>query len=272
MPVSCSIVFPRFTESEMRVIDYPVMGHAFDIHRQLGCLCDESVYHNHLSATLTAAGFQVACEVPILLSFRSFLKTLFLDLVVNQSVIYELKAVVMLTTAHFNQLLNYLFLTNSARGKLINFRPASVESRFVNSTLDLSERRRFCVNTRHWEGPSDFLQMIQELVLDWGTGLDQSLYTEAIVHALGGEACVTHQLPMHMHGISLGNQRFHLLEDNVAFRLTTFQAPNVEHYEASLQKLLGPSPLIAIHWVNISRHEMLLKTIHRKVPQNLSVN
>jgi hypothetical protein len=43
MPVSCAITFPRLSEAEMRDIDYRVMGHAFEIHRELGCLCDESV-------------------------------------------------------------------------------------------------------------------------------------------------------------------------------------------------------------------------------------
>lgn len=93
MTVSCTIDFPRLPEDEMRDVDYLVMGHAFEIHRELGCLCDEAVYKNQLAITLRSAGLQAACEVPIEVSFRSFFKTLFLDLVVNQSVIYELKTV-----------------------------------------------------------------------------------------------------------------------------------------------------------------------------------
>lgn len=264
MPINCTIAFPRLSDAEMRDIDYRVMGYAFEIHRELGCLCDEIVYQNHLSSRLvTSGGFEVACEVPVQLSFHLFRKTLFLDLVVNRSVIYELKAVAKLTTAHVNHLLNYLFLTEAARGKLINFRPASVESQFVNSTLDLSERRRCNTITTDWNGPSDFRRMVEELVLDWGTGLDQSLYTEATVYALGGEDIVTQQLPMKINGVSPGNQRFHLLDSNSAFRITTFQHPNIDHYETSLRKLLVPSPLNFIHWVNIARHEILLKSIAR---------
>ena len=74
------------------------------------------------------AGFDVQSELLVTLSFRDFIKPLHLDLVVNRSAIYELKTVSDLTPAHFTQLLNYLFVTNAARGKLINFRPASVES------------------------------------------------------------------------------------------------------------------------------------------------
>lgn len=142
MPIECSIVFPRLSVSDMAEIDFRVMRHVFGVHNALGCLCDESVYQNLLAPTLIMAGIHATREVSVKISFRTFSKPLYLDLVVYQSVIYELKAIEKITPAHVNQLLNYLFLTNSARGKLVNFRPSSVESQFVNATLDDSERRR----------------------------------------------------------------------------------------------------------------------------------
>ena len=255
--------FPRLSEDDMRDLDYRVMGSAFEVHRQLGSLCDEAVYHGHLATSLATSGHRISREVPITLSFGSFTKTLFLDLVVNQSVIYELKAVAKLTSAHVSQLLNYLFLTNTSRGKLINFRPAKVESQFVNVTLETSERQRFAIKSKDWKGPSDYDQLIESLVLDWGTGLDQAHYTEAIIHSLGGPEAVIRQLPMRVDGESIGNQRFHLLGETAAFRITTFQKPSVQPYEVSLHKLLIPSPLDHIHWVNITHHEMILTTISR---------
>ncbi len=44
MPIYCPITFPRLSEDEMHTIDYTVMGHAFATHRELGRLCDESLY------------------------------------------------------------------------------------------------------------------------------------------------------------------------------------------------------------------------------------
>ena len=261
MPVHCPIAFPRLTEDEMRALDFGVTRHAFATHRALGCLCDESVYQAHFGHLLIAAGFQVAHEVPVTLTFRNFLKTLYLDVVVNRGAIYELKTVASLTDAHFAQLLNYLFLTNAARGKLLNFRSGSVEARFVNSALDDTERRRFGVEDSHWRGPAEFRQLIEELVADWGTGLDQSLYTQAMVHCLGGEEAVTRQVPMQCAGVPLGNQRFHLVNSDTAFRITTFQDELGGRHQHQLRKLMAPSPLKTLCWVNIARHELSFHSI-----------
>ena len=261
MPIHCPIPFPRLSEDEMRTIDFEVMRHAFAAHKTLGCLCDESIYQAHLAQLLTAAGFTTAREIPLTLSFRTFLKTLYLDLVVNDRAIYELKTVASLTDAHFMQLLNYLFLTNAAHGKLVNFRPASVESKFVNSALTDSERRRFSVDGSEWRGPAEFRQLVGELVVDWGTGLDQSFYTQAAVHCLGGEEVVTQQVPMQLDGVPLGNQRFNLVDAHTAFRITTFQDELGARHQQQLRKLVAPSPLKTLHWVNIARHHLTFQSI-----------
>ena len=261
MPVHCPIPFARLSEDEMRTIDFEVMRHAFAAHKTLGCLCDESIYQAHLAQSLTAAGFTTAREVPLTLSFRTFLKTLYLDLVVNDCAIYELKTAARLTDSHFAQLLNYLFLTNAARGKLINFRPTSVESKFVNSALTDSERRRFSVDDSEWRGSAEFRQLVEELVADWGTGLDQSLYTQGLVHCLGGEETVTQQVPMRLDGAALGNQRFHLVDADTAFRITTFQDELGARHQQQLRKLIAPSPLKTLHWVNIARHHLTFQSI-----------
>ena len=261
MPITCPIHFARLTEDEMRMLDREVMRNAFATHTALGRLCDESVYQTHLSHLLRVAGFQAESEVAVVLTFRNWIKTLYLDLVVNGRAIYELKTVAALTEAHIGQLLNYLFLTNATRGKLVNFRPASVESEFVNASLDNAERRRFRVLDSEWRGGVEFRRMVMDLVEDWGTGLDQSLYTQAIVHCLGGEDQVTRQLPMELNRVPLGNQRFHLVDATTAFLLTTFQDPLSERHQHQLRKLLAPSPLKGLYWVNIARHELSLHRI-----------
>jgi GxxExxY protein len=261
MPIHCSIAFPRLTEDEMRDLDYEVMRHAFATHKALGCLCDESVYQIHFSHLLVAGKIQAEREVPVTLTFRNFVKPLYLDLVVGQRAIYELKTVASLTDAHVTQLLNYLFLTNAGRGKLINFRSASVETQFVNSAMDEAERRRFHVEASEWSGPSEFKLLIAELVTDWGTGLDQALYTQAVIHCLGGEETVTRQLPMQLGGAFLGNQRFHLVNDDAAFRITTFQGELDPRHPNQLRKLMAPSPVKTLHCVNIARHQVSLHSI-----------
>lgn len=261
MPIICPITIARISEKEMAALDYEVMQHVFAVHGELGCLCDESVYQSRLAQILVRAGFQVELEVGVMLHFRDFVKPLYLDLVVNRMAIYELKTVSVLTAAHRAQLLTYLFVTNATRGKLVNFRPTSIKSEFVNATMDLAERRRFDINTRRWSGPQGFHQLVGELVADWGTGLETSLYHQAIVHCLGGEELVTRQIPMSLGGLPLGNQRFHLLSEKVPFQITTFQETLGSRHEEQLRKLMAPSPFKKLHWVNIARHQVTFTTI-----------
>jgi GxxExxY protein len=110
MPIQCPIVFPRLTKAEMKKLDFAVMRSAFATHNTLGCLGDENIYQSHFAHLLSKDGFQAECEVPVMLAFRDFSKTLYLDLAVNQSAIYELKVASALTPAHHSQLMSYLFL------------------------------------------------------------------------------------------------------------------------------------------------------------------
>lgn len=260
MPIHCPITFPRLTEDDMRAIDYPVMGHAFATHSQLGRLCDESVYQRELLRRLQIAGMEAAIEIPVTISHRQFSIRLEMDLVVQQKVIYELKTAAALTSAHEAQLLGYLFMTNSTRGKLINFRPQSVESRFVNTTLDDAERRRFTLDLSKYSGDDRLAVLIRELVEDWGTGLDASLYRRAILRCLSSEAEPERMLPMRSGEHSIGNQRFHLLDSETALGVTTFSDPNPANIE-DFQKLLSASLLRKLHWANITHHQVTLSTI-----------
>lgn len=260
MPIYCPITFPRLSEVDMREIDFAVIGHAFATHRKLGRLCDESVYQGELLSRLQNAGMEAAVEIPVTLSHREFSIRLELDLVVDQKVIYELKTVAALSAAHEAQLLGYLFMTNSTRGKLVNFRTQSVETRFVNTTLDDTERRRFSFDLSKYSGDDRLAVLIRELVDDWGTGLNASLYRRAILRCLSSEAQPERMLPMRSGAHSIGNQRFHLLDSESALGVTTFSDPNAANV-IDFQKLLAASPLRQLHWLNITHHQITLSTI-----------
>lgn len=262
MPIRCEIEFPRLCEDEMRAIDYVVMGHAFDTHNELGRLCDESVYQRELLRRLRIAGIDAAIEVPIMLSFREFSIGRALDLVIARKVIYELKTVSELLKSHEGQLLGYLYLTNSSRGKLVNFRTVSVESRFVNTTFDRLERQTFRFDDRDYTGYKFLSTLIRELVEDWGTGLNASLYHRAILGCVDGAVDGEQFLPMVSGGQSVGNQRFHLLSSDTALGVTTYSNPSPENIN-EFNKLIMLCPLKQLHWVNIYHHHVSLVTINK---------
>jgi len=144
MPIDCPIELPRITDEEMRSVDYAVMSHVFATHNELGRLADEVVYQEKLARLLIAAGIEATTEVPIELSFRDFSARLEMDLVVEQKVIYELKATAALLPTHESQLLSYMYLTNAtvSWGKRVGGPNSRIDRRLGNrlecSTLPTS--------------------------------------------------------------------------------------------------------------------------------------
>lgn len=165
-----------------------------------------------------------------------------------------------LTLAHGAQLINYLVMLDRRHGKLVNLRPPSVESHFENAPRTMAERQQFAVFTSDWAGPTGTMDWVVELLRDWGTGLELPLYHQALVHFLGGEANVIQQLPVLHHGLSLGNQRFHLMEKDAAFRITAFEN-DCQGYQIQLLRLLRLSPLKAIHWINIAHGKLAFTSL-----------
>lgn len=262
MPITCPVSLPDLTTGEFGGLDYVVMGHAFASHRELGRLADETIYQSDLTARLLSAGIPAIREVPVTVSFRGFSKIYLLDLVVGNRAIYELKTVTMLTGEHEAQLLNYLFMLDGRRGKLVNFRPASVETRFVNAPSSLAERRTVGVLSVAWQGPTDLCDLVVELLRDWGTGLELSLYRQAVIHLLGGETQVSQLLPLHRAEVELGNQRFDLVTSDAALRFTAHEAPP-PHFALQCVHLLRLSPLRSLHWINIARQNVTFTTVNR---------
>jgi hypothetical protein len=69
---------------------------------------------------------------------------------------------------------------------------------------------------------SDVRDLVSDIVRDWGTGLEVSLYEQAVIQQLGVEEVVATLLPMTRDGNFLGNQRFHLIDSDSAFTTTAF--------------------------------------------------
>jgi len=260
MPIECSVEIAKLTTDEFKELDYVVMRHAFDSQNCLGRLADERIYQSDLAHRLSSAGLDVKREIPLRLSHGNFCKVHFLDLVVAEQAVYELKAVKGLTDEHVGQLLTYLYLLDLPRGKLINFRSVAVETRFVNAPLCLADRRAFSVDTSDYCGHADFADLVVGLTRDWGTSLTLALYKEAIVELLGGPEIAEAMVPLERSRFPLGNQRFQMASNDTAFRLTAMNRETSE-YQLQLVRLLALSPLRAIHWINVAHHKVTLKTI-----------
>ena len=103
-------------------ISYAIQGCVFEVYRQLGCGFLEKVYEKSLLTELALQGLQAQAQVPVIVKYKDVLVgEYFADIVVENSVILELKAQQTLPQASKAQLLNYLKATGLHLGMQVNF-------------------------------------------------------------------------------------------------------------------------------------------------------
>jgi hypothetical protein len=206
---------------------------------------------------------EVRLEEPIELSFGAFSKTLFLDVLIGAGAIFEFKSVDRLAGRHRAQLLQYLMLIDCAHGKLINVRPEEVEHEFVNCGWRLADRQAFRITNSSWNRTiakvEDFRDFVTKMLRDFGTGLELSLYEEAMVTNFCADDDSGTEVDVSVDGHNIGHQRFRMLSPGVAFKLTAFEQ-NLDRFEEHARRMLMHVDLKAIAWVNVG-----LKEVHFKM-------
>ena len=94
----------------------------YDVYNELGHGFLESVYHRSLVLALQSVGLNASSKVDIPVWFRGTRVGHFeADVLVENCVLLELKAVRMLDSSHRAQLMNYLRATEIEVGLLLNF-------------------------------------------------------------------------------------------------------------------------------------------------------
>ena len=101
---------------------------AYNVRKKLYAGFLESVYRNALLIELRGNCLKVDKEVPINVHYNNVIVGEFrADIIVEDLVILELKAIQKLSTIHEAQLVNYLTATNIEHGLLINFGSEKLE-------------------------------------------------------------------------------------------------------------------------------------------------
>jgi GxxExxY protein len=115
-----------------------VVNSAFKVHKQLGPGLLERVYEVCLAHEITKAGLDVKRQVniPIFYDGIEFAEGLRLDLLIEDSIIIEIKAVEQINSVWEAQIISQLKLLNKDLGFLINFNVPLIKSgirRFINT-------------------------------------------------------------------------------------------------------------------------------------------
>jgi len=114
-------------------LTYEINGAVFEVNRLLGPGFLEKVYENALLNEFGLRGIKAENQVPIIVSYKEkVVGDFFADIIVEERVILEIKAVERLLKIHEAQILNYLKATGYKVGMLINFtHPKAEIKRFV---------------------------------------------------------------------------------------------------------------------------------------------
>ncbi len=121
-----------------------IIGCAYKVYKRMGFGFLESVYEKCLCIELKKAGLKVEAQVPITVTYEGEVVGLFVaDVLVDDSIILELKSVKCLVRAHEVQLVNYLVATGKDVGLLLNFAELNVEVKRKLRSLSNADQSEF---------------------------------------------------------------------------------------------------------------------------------
>ena len=111
------------TKEQYDDISYKITGAIFEVSNKLGCGFLEKVYERALGWELEQRELHVEYQKRITIKYKGVDLGLeyFADIVVNDCVIIELKAIKCLEDIHRAQILNYLHASGMGLGVLVNF-------------------------------------------------------------------------------------------------------------------------------------------------------
>ncbi len=106
-----------------------IIGAAMEVHKVLGCGFLEAVYQEALEIELKLRGIRFSRQPEIKIQYKTqtLLKTYQPDVLVEDRVVVELKALDRIGAVEESQLLNYLKATGIKVGLLMNFGSKSLE-------------------------------------------------------------------------------------------------------------------------------------------------
>lgn len=111
------------TRTEIDNLSKTIIGCAIEVHKELGPGLLEKTYERALIMLLQEKGLDVKSQIYVPVVFRGveISDALVLDIIVNDTIIVEVKAVIAIQNIHEAQLLTYLKLLKKPKGILINF-------------------------------------------------------------------------------------------------------------------------------------------------------
>ncbi|MBX2954074.1 MAG: GxxExxY protein [Leadbetterella sp.] len=111
------------TKKYLDSLTYEIIGGAIEVHKVKGRGLLESIYHHCLKEELLyrKIDFLTEMKIPVVYKGKTLDMNFRCDLLVERSIVVELKSVQQIVPAHEAQLLSYMKLLRCPKGILINF-------------------------------------------------------------------------------------------------------------------------------------------------------
>jgi GxxExxY protein len=129
-------------------LSYKIVGCAYEVYNEIGDSHKERTYHNAMAVSFQKAGISAKSELyyPVKFGEVTVGKNYF-DFLVDDQIVVELKTSDRFTKAHFDQLQNYLLVSNIKLGLLIAFCTKEVKfKRVLNISLLNKEKQQLKTN------------------------------------------------------------------------------------------------------------------------------
>lgn len=122
----------------LNLLSKQILDASIAVHKEMGPGLLESVYQQCLSKELSLRGIKIDVLVPVPLQYKGHTlnKDYVIDILVEEEIILELKAVEIILPVHEAQIISYLKLADKRLGFLINFNVPLLKDgfkRFVNN-------------------------------------------------------------------------------------------------------------------------------------------
>lgn len=123
------------------MISQRVIRCAYEVSNTLGAGFFEKVYENALCVELDKNGINFQVQMPVPVKYKGFLVGEYIaDIIVEDKLLIELKALETLCRSHDAQVMNYLKATNLSVGLLINFGKPKLGIKRIVWQLDETEK------------------------------------------------------------------------------------------------------------------------------------
>ena len=124
---------------DINQLSYKIIKAAIKVHKELGPGLLETVYQSCMLIELKKMGIKVQAEVPVVIFYNGQKindQGFRIDLLVDDTIVVELKSVGQVQDVHKKQLLTYLRLAQKPLGLLINFNEVMLKegiTRIINN-------------------------------------------------------------------------------------------------------------------------------------------